>query len=434
MSIVRGRAADDALIRAIGVFGLTAGIVNVTIGGGIYRLPAAAAQGLGPAAPVAYLACAAALLAIVACFADAGGRVSLTGGIYAYVEVAFGPLVGLVTGIVLWASLTATFAAVVSFLADAFVTLAPALDGPIGRATAIVLVLGAMAALNVAGVRVADRFNAAATILKVSPLVVLLACGVFAVDADNLRIPALPPLSAVAQTSAILIFAFLGVETALVPSGEIVRPERTVPRAVFLAIGLVTVIYVCLHVVAQGILGASLGEQKMPLAEAAGVAIGGWARRAVVAASVLSMLIYAGGMMLGVPRLLFAFARDGFFPAPLAAVHPRFHTPHAAIVTQAVLCAALAISGTFERLALLGNTAALLSYACCCAAAWQLRRKDVRMTETRYDVPGAAFAPPVALLFIGWLLTGVSWTEWLASALVAAIAATVYVVRRPSPA
>ena len=410
MATPAGRAAtaDAALIRAIGVFGLTAGIVNVTIGGGIYRLPAAAAQGLGPAAPLAYVACAAGLLAIVACFADAGGRVSLTGGIYAYVEVAFGPLVGLVTGIVLWASLTATFAAVISFLADAFATLAPALGGTIARAAAIVLVLGVMAAINVAGVRVADRFNAVATILKIAPLVVLLVVGVFAVDAANLRIPELPPLAAVAQTSAILVFAFLGVETALVPSGEIVRPERTVPRAVFLAIALVTVIYVCLHLVAQGILGPSLAEQKMPLAEAAGIAMGGWARRAVVAASVLSMLIYASGMMLGVPRLLFAFARDGFAPARLAAVHPRFHTPHAAIVTQAALCAALAISGTFERLALLGNAAALLSYASCCAAAWQLRRKDVRMTEARYDVPGAAIAPPLALVFIAWLLTGMS--------------------------
>jgi len=102
-------------------------------------------------------------------------------------------------------------------------------------------------------------------------------------------------------------------------------------------------------------------------------------------------------------------------------------------VTQAVLCAALAISGTFERLALLGNTAALLSYASCCAAAWQLRRKDVRATEARYDVPGAAFAPPVALLSIAWLLSGVSWTEWLASALVAAVAAVVAALKLTLP-
>lgn len=422
-------APEAGLVRAIGLFGLTAAIVNVTVGGGIYRLPAAAAQGLGTAAPIAYVACAVALVFIVICFAEAGSRVSLTGGIYAYVEVAFGPLVGLVTGVLLWAGLSATFAAVVSFLGDSFAALVNR-QGAVGRGAVVILVLGAMAVLNYRGVRLADRFNAVATVIKVAPLLILLVFGIAAIEPSNLAMPAMPPLSQVAQTSAILIFAFLGVETALVPSGEVRDPERTVPRAVILAIVAVAVLYLGLHLVAQGVLGAALAQQKTPLAEAAGVALGGWARRAVLGASVLSMLIYSSGMMLGVPRLLFAFARDGFAPAALAAVHPAFHTPHVAIVVQAALVAGLAISGTFERLALLGNAAVLLSYVACCAAAWQLRRKDVRMTETRYDVPGGGIAPPIALVFIGWLLSGMTAAEWAASAVVVAIASLVYAARR----
>jgi basic amino acid/polyamine antiporter, APA family len=424
------KPAESGLVRAIGLFGLTAAIVNVTIGGGIYRLPASAAQGLGAAAPIAYVACALALIFIVICFAEAGSRVSLTGGIYAYVEIAFGPLVGLVTGVLLWAGLTATFSAVVSFLGDSFAALA-GLEGGVGRAAFVAIVLGGMAVLNYRGVRLADRFNAIATVIKVAPLAVLLVGGVGAVDTANLAWPGMPPLSQVAQASAILIFAFLGVETALVPSGEVHEPERTVPRAVFLAIAVVTIFYLGLHVVAQGILGPALAQQKTPLAEAAGIAMGDGARRAVLGASVLSMLIYTSGMMLGVPRLLFAFGRDGFAPRLLAAVHPRFHTPHVAIVVQAALIAGLAISGTFERLALLGNAAVLLSYVACCAAAWQLRRKDVRMTATRYDVPGGGIAPPIALVFIGWLLSGMTAAEWAASAVVVVLAALVYAVRRP---
>ena len=79
----------------MGTWGLAAGIVNVTIGGGIFRLPAAAAGALGAAAPIAYVVCAGAMALIVMCFAEAGSRVSLTGGLYAYVEVAFGPFVGI---------------------------------------------------------------------------------------------------------------------------------------------------------------------------------------------------------------------------------------------------------------------------------------------------------------------------------------------------
>ena len=96
------RGADSALVRAIGTWGLAAGIVNVTVGGGIFRLPTDVAAALGPAAPVAYLVCAVAMGLIVLGFAEAGSRVALTGGPYAYVEIAFGPFAGFLCGVLLW--------------------------------------------------------------------------------------------------------------------------------------------------------------------------------------------------------------------------------------------------------------------------------------------------------------------------------------------
>src|SRR5215470_10400797 len=92
---------DGALVRALGTWGLAANIVNITVGGGIFRLPAAAASLLGPAAPVAYLICAVVMSLVVICFAEAGSRVAASGGLYAYVEVALGPLVGFVSGALL---------------------------------------------------------------------------------------------------------------------------------------------------------------------------------------------------------------------------------------------------------------------------------------------------------------------------------------------
>lgn len=430
MPATSSTSAESHLVRAIGLFGLTAAVVNVTVGGGIYRLPAGAAAGLGTAAPLSYVACAVAMVFIVICFAEAGSRVSLTGGIYAYVEVAFGRLAGVVTGMLLWAGLCATFAAVVSFLGDTTAALVPALKGPRWGALPVLLVLAVMAVLNVLGVRLADRFNALATAAKVAPLLALLVLGAPAVRSENLPAPSWPALSDLATTSALLMFAFLGVETALVPSGEVKDPARTVPRAVFLAIGAVTILYVGLHLLAQGVLGPSLAEQKTPLAEAAGLAIGGWARRAVLAANVFSILIYASGMMLAVPRLLYAFARDGFLPRALAAVHERYRTPHRAIVAQAVLVGVLAVSGTFEKLAVLGNATVLLAYVSCCAAAWQLRRRNVRQTGQRFEVPGAAVAPFFALVLIAWLLSGLTRAEWLASGTVAVAAVLLYMLRR----
>src|SRR5262245_12208021 len=86
-------ASESSLVRSIGVFALAAGIVNTTIGAGIFRLPADVAAQLGAMAPLAYLLCAIAMGLIVLCMAEAGSRVSLTGGLYAYAEVAFGRFV-----------------------------------------------------------------------------------------------------------------------------------------------------------------------------------------------------------------------------------------------------------------------------------------------------------------------------------------------------
>src|SRR5690349_8174952 len=104
--------SERSLVRALGTWALAAGVVNVTVGGGIFRLPSNVAASLGAAAPIAYVVCAVAMGLIVLCFAEAGSRVSLTGGPYAYVELAFGPYAGFLTGVLIWLLGTTAVAAV----------------------------------------------------------------------------------------------------------------------------------------------------------------------------------------------------------------------------------------------------------------------------------------------------------------------------------
>src|SRR5213082_641949 len=99
LSIEQAERVDHQLVRGIGIPALTANIVSSTIGAGIFVIPATVARGLGPAAPLAFVCCAVAMVLFVTCFAIAGSRVSLTGGLYAYVEVAFGRYVGFLAGI-----------------------------------------------------------------------------------------------------------------------------------------------------------------------------------------------------------------------------------------------------------------------------------------------------------------------------------------------
>jgi len=133
-------APESRLLRVVGVWGLAASIVNITIGGGIFRLPAGVYSRLGLASPLAYLVCALVMVLVVMCFAEAASRVSLTGGLYAYIEVAFGPLIGFLAGVLLWAGMTAATAAVVTFFGDAIGALDPSLSGPLLHSAVVVAV------------------------------------------------------------------------------------------------------------------------------------------------------------------------------------------------------------------------------------------------------------------------------------------------------
>jgi len=292
------------------------------------------------------------------------------------------------------------------------------------------IVLAALTALNVRGVRNASRFNAAMTVAKLLPLVFLVVAGAFAVRRENLVWQYAPAVGAVGRSSAVLIFAFLGVEAALVPSGEVKDPARTVPRAVFLAIGAIALLYIAVQIVAQGVLGSALATTKTPVADAGGAALGAWGRTLILIGSTVSMFGYVSGMTLAIPRMLFAFARDGFLPRSVASVHPRFRTPHRAIAIQAVIVAVLAGTGSFEWLATIANGAVLLVYAGCCLATVELRRRDVRAGAVPFRVPAAAFVPWLALAVIVSLLATLQRTEWLAVVIVAAVTIPVYVLTR----
>jgi amino acid transporter len=424
---------EEGLIRAVGVRGLTAGIVNYTIGAGIFVLPAVVASRVGGAAPVIYLICAAAMGLIVLCFADAGSRVSLSGGTYAYAEVAFGPFVGFMVAMTLWfGSAVLACAAVANVTMDALATLIPALGTPAIRAVLIALMFGILAAVNIRGVKIGSGVVQTVTLAKLTPLLILAVVGLFAINAKNLTWPGMPSSGETARTAVILIFAFTGVESALTPSGEVKDPARTVPRSVFIALGLVTVLYIVLQVVAQGILGSELATNtKSPLAETALRAIGPAGKTLVLVGTAISTFGYVAGDMLASPRALYALGRDRLLPTAVGAVNPRFSTPHVAIIIHAAACAALAISGSFASLAVLAVLSCLLVYLVCCLATIQLRRKDIRSEGAiPFKVPGGPIVPILAVGVVVWLMSSSTRQEFLAIAAMLAIEVVLFLAMR----
>jgi amino acid transporter len=204
-------------------------------------------------------------------------------------------------------------------------------------------------------------------------------------------------------TAGIVVFAFSGIEGSLVPSGEVKNPSRTVPRAIFLALGAATLLYLAIQCVAIGILGEELArDQTTPLASAAGV-IAGPFRSLLIVGGAISMLGYLSANVLSEPRGLFALSRDGFLPRVLTRVHPQFHTPHVAILVYGVILAAIALSGTFEELFIFANLSVLMLYFLCAIAAWVLRRRDVRVDGPPFETPGGPLVPLAACAGIAWV-------------------------------
>ena len=418
------------MLRVVGTWGLAAGIVNVTIGGGIFRLPAGVYAQLGDASPIAYVVCAVVMALVVTCFAEAGSRVSLTGGLYAYVEVAFGPLVGFVSGMLLWAGMTSAVSAVAVFFGDAMAALIPSLGSPLMHTAVIVSVLAGLAGLNILGIGNATRFNSVMTVAKLAPLAIVIVAGLLALRGERLVISQAPAVGNLARGSVFLLFAFLGVESALVPSGEVRDPARTVPRAISIALAAVVVVYLCVQLVTQSSLGPALADSKTPVADAAGVLLGPSGRTMILVGTTISMFGYVSGMTLAVPRMLYAFGRDGFMLSALSQVHPHFRTPYLAIIVQTVINIGLATTGTFEQLAIAANGSILIVYGACALGVVQLRRKDIRTSGAPFIAPFGGVVPVLALLAIVWLLWSLTAKEWAALAAVATAALLIFLSTR----
>jgi len=392
--------ADALLVRGIGARQLAAVIFNYIVGAGIFVLPAIAADRLGPAAVLAYGVCVIVVGLMVLCFADAGSRVAGSGGPYAYVEAAFGPFAGFLVGVFNLLSAALACGAVAGLFASSLSALV-GITAPAARPVIMLAVVGAAAIINVRGVRGGARLVELSVLVKLVPLVGFVLLGVFAVRAENLSWPAVPPASSVFSTAGLIILAFMGIEGALQPSGEVREPERTVPRAALLAVAGVVVLYVSIQLVAQGVLGDALaGERVAPLAAAAGSAYGPLASTIMLAGATASMFGFLCGSVLVGPRSVFALGRDGFGPRMLAAVHPVRRTPHVAIVVYAAGALGLGLTGTFERLAILTNFAGLLVYIAVALASWALRARGVRLLGEPFSVPGGPVVPVLACVAV----------------------------------
>ncbi len=420
--------SSPTLVRAVSRWQIVGLALNDVIGSGVYLLPAAAAALLGPASVWAVALAGMAVALLVLCFAEASSYFDEPGGAYLYTREAFGAFAGFEVGWMTWlariasvASLSAGFALATSFLW-------PAAGAGWPRALVIAVPLIILTWINVLGVRAGARVAVGLVIVKTLPLLLFISVGLFSVDWARVAVTKVPDPSVFGEAALLLLFAYAGFENTAAAAGEYKHPQRDVPFALFVMIGLITTLYVLVQLVALGTL-PGLADSASPLADSAMLFIGGWAAVLMSLGAMLSIGGNVGNTTLVGPRYLFALAQDGFGPAALARVHPGYRTPAAAIVLQSGIALILALSGTFVGLAMLSIVARLATYVGTAAAVPILRRRfSERPGAMR--IPGGYAVPAAALALCLVFLASAELNNLVAGTVALLVGAVIYRARR----
>jgi amino acid transporter len=426
---------DSGLVRAVGPWGLAASTVGIVVGASIFVVPAALAANIGLYAPLAILVCALSVGSVAICFAEGGSRIPSSGGAYGYIEAAFGPLTGYVAGTLLWFGDVLASGGIAAALADLGASLLPEPFKAPAHALIIVGIIGGIALVNIAGVARGIRLVNATTMLKIAPLLIFVLVGAFSIHVGNFQRSGAVSGTGLGRAVILAMFAFMGMETALSASGEVLRPERTIPRALALGMSAVTLLYLGIQIVAQGILGPSLALSKAPLVDAM-AEITPALRWLMLAGAAMSMVGFLSSDILGTPRVLFAFARDGLLPKSLGRVHARTHAPHVAIACYAAIAIVLALTGTFTELAVLSALTTAPLYILGCAATWRIVRGGVAQSGEPLNFRWLGMATILGIGSMAALIALAARAEILGLLVFMAVSVGVYLVqtkiRRPA--
>ncbi len=423
-----GPPGGATLERVVGRWQIVGVALNDVVGSGVYLLPAAAAAMLGPASLWAVALAGLAVLLLVLCFAEASSYFDQPGGAYLYARTAFGELVGFEVGWMTWLARVASVASLSVGFAQALTWALPAAGAGAGRWVTVVLCLGGLTAINVAGVRWGVGTAVGLAIAKLLPLGLFVGAGLLAA---NWRQVAAQPAGDgnLGEAALLLLFAYAGFENTPAPAGEYRSPQRDVPFALIAQIVLVTLLYLAVQWVALGTLPGLAGSET-PLADSAELFLGTWAGGLLAVGGALSVLGTTGNTVLVGPRYLYALARDGYGPRFLARVHPRFRTPAAAIVVQTAVALPLALTGSFVGLAALSIVARLATYLGTAAAVPVLRRK-LAGSPGALRLPGGWLIPVAACAVTLALAASATLTNLIAAAVALAVGYVIYRLRRP---
>jgi basic amino acid/polyamine antiporter, APA family len=422
--------------KSLGIAACTAIVVGNMVGSGFYLSPAAVAP-YGSLAIVVWALMGVGAICLGLTFAKLARLRPETGGPYAYTRIAYGDFPGFLIAWIYWISIWASLPVIAIALAGALMDMFPGLQS---RIVATILTLGAIWAvvlINLRGVKEAGFFAELMTYSKLIPFGAVAIIGLLYIDPtrfSTFNASGKPLLSATAALAPLTMFAYLGLESATVPAGDVKNPERTIPRSTILGIIIAMVLYVFGTIAVMGIVPREqLLKSVAPFSDAAQIMWGPWGATAISIAVILSAIGALNGWTLLMGQVPMAAARDGLFPVIFSRISQQ-GVPAIGIIVSAMLSTILVLiqaagaSGFQSFYALvvgLSTMAAVIPYAFCAMAPALIAGHGARET-----VPRVTIVEVIAFAFAVFTLYGCGAEAVLYGVVLLILGIPVYVWQR----
>jgi basic amino acid/polyamine antiporter, APA family len=383
MSKINGikNSTNLGLKRELGLAAATAIVVGNCIGSGIFTSAASLAAASNPkTAIIAWFITAFGSLLIALSFASLGTAMPRTGGPIVYTRAAFGDFAGFLIAWTYWIGAWVGNAAIITAFMLYFTYFVPGANSPILAFLITSGVLWFFTIVNILGVKGAGMVGIVTTVLKVGALVVFVIIAAMHFNPAMLSTVSgakVSGMSTLPAAIAIALWAFVGIESATVPAGEIKNPETIIRKSTIYGTLIAATVYIIVSIVGMGVLDqATLADSKAPLADIINKATGGtWGGNFIAMGAIISALGASSGWILTTARSSFGASQDKLFPAIFGKIHSKYKTPVASLIISGIAANILLIlnyvgslNAAFNFMLLLATMSFLPAYAFSAAA------------------------------------------------------------------
>lgn len=398
---------QQELPRVLGLWDIVGIVIGGVVGSGIFIVPAAVAAGAKSPLLILAVWSLGGLLSFFGAlsFAELGAAFPHAGGMYVYLRESYGSLIAFLFG---WTLFLVVESGAIATLAVGITTKYLPQFFPVSSLGAKLIAVGfvaGLAAVNYVGVRWGANLQNFLTIIKFSALVGV--CGIVFIFGKGSTVNFISPapesfswglVGSFGVALVAVLWAYKGWEAATYSAGETRRPERNLPWGLFIGLLAVIVVYFIANLAyLYAFPAAELAGSDRIASDAMNFAIGPTGATIIAVIIILSMIGAANQVILTSPRVYYAMARDKLFFKKIAAVHPRFLTPHFSIIAIGIWSIILSVSGTFEQLFTYVVFGQWLFFGLCAGAVIILRKKRPDIPRP-YKTLGYPFTPIIFIL------------------------------------